>query len=215
MSPNFAVRRDRMIRRQLVARGIGDERVLEAMAAVPRELFVPAACRNLAYADQAVPIGSGQTISQPYVVGAMLAALALRGDERVLEVGTGSGYTAALLSRLAHQVVSVERHARLVMRARAVLDRLGVTNAEVIHGDGSRGWPEQAPYRAIAVHALAGEEPDAFLEQLGTGGRLVIPLRVGRSGILTRFTRTESGVERTTLGRVAFVPLISDQPADG
>jgi protein-L-isoaspartate(D-aspartate) O-methyltransferase len=215
MSASFAVRRDRMILRQLVARGISDERVLEAMAVVPRELFVPPRYRNLAYADQAVPIGSGQTISQPYVVAAILAALALRGDERVLEVGTGSGYTAALLSRLAHQVVSVERHARLAVRARAVLDRVGVTNAEVIHADGSRGWPDQAPYQAIAVHALASEEPDAFLQQLPTGGRLVIPLGVSHHGILTRFTNTEAGVERTTLCRVAFVPLISDQPAGG
>jgi protein-L-isoaspartate(D-aspartate) O-methyltransferase len=209
-----ARRRDRMVRRQLMARGIDDERVLSAMRDTPRETFVPRERRHRAYADEALPIGLGQTISQPYIVALILQAMELRGPERVLEVGTGSGYTAALLSRLVAQVVSIERLAVLAERARRCLTKVGVHNVEVIHGDGGRGWPALAPYDAIAVHALARELPGALVDQLVPGGRLVIPLRATLGGVLTLLTRTESGLDRTQLAAVAFVPLISGVPAE-
>jgi len=208
-----ARRRDRMVRRQLMARGIDDERVLAAMRDTPRETFVPRERRHRAYADEALPIGLGQTISQPYIV-ALIQAMALRGPERVLEVGTGSGYTAALLSRLAAQVVSIERLAVLAERARRCLTKVGVHNVEVIHGDGGQGWPALAPYDAIAVHALARQLPGALVDQLAPGGRLVIPLRATLGGVLTLLTRTESGLDRTHLAAVAFVPLISGVAAE-
>ncbi|MBO0877378.1 MAG: protein-L-isoaspartate(D-aspartate) O-methyltransferase [Pseudonocardia sp.] len=208
-----AKRRDRMIRRQLVARGIDDERVLAAMRDTPREVFVPRERRQRAYSDEALPIGLGQTISQPYIVALILQSMALRGPELVLEVGTGSGYSAALLSRLAARVVSIERLAVLAERARRCLAEVGAGNVEVIHGDGGQGWPALAPYDAIAVHALAPELPGALVEQLAPGGRLVIPLRATLGGVLTLFTRTESGLDRMPLAAVAFVPLISGEAA--
>lgn len=208
-----AKRRDRMVRRQLMARGIDDERVLAAMRDTPREVFVPRERRQRAYADEALPIGLGQTISQPYIVALILQAMALRGHELVLEVGTGSGYSAALLSQLATRVVSIERLAVLAERARRRLDELGARNVDVIHGDGGRGWPGMAPYDAIAVHALAPELSPALVDQLAPGGRLVIPLRATLGGVLTLFTRTGSGLDRTPLAAVAFVPLISGEPA--
>lgn len=208
-------KRDRMVRRQLEPRGITDQRVLAAMRETPRETFVPRDLRGRAYSDEALPIGMGQTISQPYIVAAILQALGLLGHERVLEVGTGSGYSAALLSRLAAHVVSVERLEPLVRRARRCLDTAGADNVEVIHGDGGRGWPAEAPYDAIAVHALAPELPDALVDQLAPGGRLVVPLRGHVGGVLTLFTRTESGLEHRALDAVAFVPLVSGaSPAD-
>jgi protein-L-isoaspartate(D-aspartate) O-methyltransferase len=206
-----AAARDRMIRRHLLARGIDDERVLAAMRDTPREAFVPDDQRHRAYADEALPIGFGQTISQPYIVAAILRALALRGPERVLEVGTGSGYSAALLARLAARVVSIERLAPLAERARRCLAEVGARNVEVVHGDGTRGWPAEAPYDAIAVHALAPKLPPALVEQLAPGGRLVVPLRAEVGGVLTVFTRTESGLDRRSLDAVAFVPLVSGE----
>lgn len=208
-----AKRRDRMIRRQLVARGIDDERVLAAMRDVPREAFVPKERRQRAYSDEALPIGLGQTISQPYIVALILQSMALRGTELVLEVGTGSGYSAALLSRLAAHVVSIERLAVLAESARRRLAEVGARNVEVIHGDGARGWPALAPYDAIAVHALAPELPHALVDQLAPGGRLVIPLRAALGGVLTLYARTESGLDRTHLAAVAFVPLVSGEAA--
>ncbi len=208
---DFAGRRARMVERQLRARGIEDERVLAAMAAVPREAFVPAPRRSRAYADSALPIGAEQTISQPWIVAAICQALALRGSERVLEVGTGSGYSAAVLARLAAEVVSVERHEELALAAREALAALGVDNVEVLVGDGSRGLPERAPFEAIAVHAAAPTPPPALLAQLADGGRMVVPVAAGSVERLTLLRRDGERLRSTDLGPCRFVPLIGEQ----
>lgn len=207
----FADLRQRMVERQLRRRGIGDERVLAAMAAVPREAFVPAALRDRAYADSALPIGSEQTISQPWIVAAICQALALEGPELVLEVGTGSGYSAAVLARLAAQVVSVERHGELAGSARAALAQLGVRNVELLVGDGSRGVPERAPFDAIAVHATAPAAPPALVDQLADGGRLVLPIATGEADTLTLLRRCGETIETESLGPCRFVPLIGEE----
>ena len=202
--------RQRMVERQLRQRGIEDERVLAAMAAVPREAFVPAALRSRAYADSALPIGEGQTISQPWIVAAICQALALRGRERVLEVGTGSGYSAAVLARLAATVISVERHRPLADAAVATLAGLGVANVTVTVADGSRGLPEGAPYDAIAVHAAAPAPPPALVAQLAEGGRLVVPIANGEVEMLTLLRRRGERLEAEELGPCRFVPLIGE-----
>ena len=187
---DFASLRARMVERQLRRRGISDERVLAAMAEVPREAFVPLRQRHRAYADSALPIAERQTISQPWVVAAICQALELGGTERVLEVGTGSGYSACVLSLLAAEVVSVERHHALALGARETLASLAVTNVELIVGDGSRGVPERAPFEAIAVHAAAPAPPPALVAQLAEGGRLVVPVAAGgESDTLTLLRR--------------------------
>ncbi len=203
-------RRARMVERQLRRRGIGDERVLAAMEEVPREAFLPPARHRHAYADSALPIGCQQTISQPWIVAAICQALELRGSERVLEVGTGSGYSAAVLARLAGEVVSVERHAELAATARATLADLGADNVEVLVGDGSRGVPERAPFDAIAVHAAAPGPPPALLDQLADGGRLVVPIAAESVEILTLLRRRGERLEATDLGPCRFVPLIGE-----
>jgi len=208
---DLAEKRARMVERQLWARGIHDRRVLAAMGEVPREEFVPADLRRSAYADSALPIGGGQTISQPWVVAAICQALALAGNERVLEVGTGSGYSAAVLSRLAAEVIGIERDEPLAQGAAAALSRVGAGNVRVLLGDGSRGHPEEAPYEAIAVHASAPAAPPALLEQLAPGGRLVVPIASSESDDLTLLRRTEAGIETTTLAPCRFVPLIGEQ----
>ncbi len=208
---DFAARRARMVERQLRARGIGDERVLAAMGEVPRELFLPAARRRQAYGDSALPIAAEQTISQPWIVAAICQALELEGRERVLEVGTGSGYSAAVLARLAAEVVSVERHEQLAEGAREVLAALGVGNVEVIVGDGSRGVPERAPFDAIAVHAAAPAPPPALLAQLADDGRLVVPVAADSVELLTLLRRRGDRVETTSLGPCRFVPLIGEE----
>jgi protein-L-isoaspartate(D-aspartate) O-methyltransferase len=198
-----------MVRRDLAARGIRDPRVLAAMGAVPRECFVPESLTGRAYEDRALPIDAGQTISQPYVVALTAAALGLTGDERVLDVGAGSGYAAAVLGRLAAQVWAIERHEVLVDRARSNLAAAGVDNVVVIQGDGTLGHPAAAPYDAIAVAAAAPEVPSALVDQLAEGGRLVIP--VGPDGgdqELIRLTRVGDEVEREDLLPVRFVPLL-------
>ena len=200
-----------MVARQLRARGIEDERVLAAMGEVPREEFVPADLRDRAYADSALPIGEEQTISQPWVVAAICQALELRGRERVLEVGTGSGYSAAVLARLAAEVIGIERHESLAEGAAAALRRVGAGNVRVLVGDGSRGYPEQAPFDAIAVHAAAPQAPPALLEQLAEGGRLVVPIASGESDELTLLRRLGDRVESTPLAPCRFVPLIGEQ----
>jgi len=197
-----------MVEHQLRARGIGDERVLAAMGRVPRELFVPQEVRELAYEDGALPIGLGQTISQPYIVGAICQLLGLSGDERVLDVGTGSGYQAAVLAELAATVVTIERLPELAERARGALREAGLERVEVLVGDGSRGVPEHAPYDAIAVAAAAPEVPPALYEQLAPGGRLVLPRgsRLGQDLVLV--ARTAAGpVERSSIP-CRFVPLV-------
>jgi protein-L-isoaspartate(D-aspartate) O-methyltransferase len=204
-----------MVRHQIAARGVRDPRVLDAMRRVPRERFVPAAHRADAWADRPVPIGRGQTISQPYMVALMSEALGLRGNERVLEVGTGSGYQAAVLGELAAEVFSVERIAELGERAARTLAELGCANVTVLIGDGCRGLPEHAPFDAILVAAAAPEGPAALRDQLADGGILVVP--IGESAaiqVLTLVRRTGSRftVEEGTGCR--FVPLIGEGAFD-
>jgi protein-L-isoaspartate(D-aspartate) O-methyltransferase len=197
-----------MVDRHLHRRGISDKRVLGSMAAVPREHFVPEDVRRSAYNDSALPIGHEQTISQPWVVAAICQALRLAGDEKVLEIGTGSGYSAAVLSQLAGQVLSIERVPELGEWARERLDELGVENVEVIVGDGSRGYPEHAPYDAIAVHAASPEAPQSLLSQLAPQGRLVVPIATGSADLLTAFVRENGDLRQETIGPTRFVPLI-------
>lgn len=199
-----------MVRRDIKGRGITDPRVLEAMAAVPREAFVGPGQARRAYADGPLPIGEGQTISQPYVVAWMAEAAEVAAGDRVLEVGTGSGYAAAVLGRLAETVDTVERHAVLAKDAAERLRELGCDNVKVRHGDGSEGWSEHAPYDAIVVAAASPGVPGALREQLRAGGRLVIPVG-GRWSVqrLVRERRSESGeFTREELGAVRFVPLV-------
>jgi protein-L-isoaspartate(D-aspartate) O-methyltransferase len=200
-----------MVERQLRRRGISDERVLAAMREVPRELFVPESQRRRSYADSALPIGSGQTISQPWIVAAISQATELSGDERVLEVGTGSGYSTAVLARLAREVLSIERHAELATEAAQRLRELGIANVEVSVGDGSRGLPERGPFDAIAVHATAPEPPHSLFEQLAPGGRLVIPIASRGADILTQYLRRDGEVVTNVIGPCRFVPLIGEQ----
>jgi protein-L-isoaspartate(D-aspartate) O-methyltransferase len=205
-----------MVERQLRRRGIGDERVLAAMGAVPRERFVPEAERRRAYRDGALPIGHGQTISQPWIVAAIAQALALKGDERVLDVGSGSGYSVAVLAQLATEVIGIERVEALAERSREVLDELGVAGVEIVAADGSEGLPDRAPFDAIAVHATAPAAPASLLRQLAIGGRLVVPIASDRADMLTLFRRTGeevdpasgAGLEVASLGATRFVPLI-------
>ena len=196
-----------MVERQLRRRGIHDERVLAAMGEVPREVFVPPDQRKRAYRDGALRIGEGQTISQPWIVGCMCQLLELHGDERVLEVGTGSGYAAAVLSRLCAAVVTVERFESLAEEAAATLAELGYDNVEVLLGDGSQGAPELAPFGGISVTATARDEPPrALLEQLAPGAALVCPIARGRR---ERLIRVRDGREEA-VAAVRFVPLVSD-----
>ena len=212
--PDFAEQRAWMVERHLRRRGISDERVLRAMAAVPREHFVPENVRRSAYNDSALPIGHEQTISQPWVVAAICQALQLDGDERVLEIGTGSGYSAAVLSQLADQVVSVERVPELGEWARERLNELGIENVEVIVGDGSRGYSERAPYDAIAVHAASPEAPHSLLSQLAPEGRLVVPIATASADLLTAFARENGDLRQETIGPCRFVPLIGAEGFD-
>lgn len=201
-----------MVARQLEARGIRDQRVLAAMRGVPRELFVPERERGRAYADQALPIGCGQTISQPWIVAAIASALELTGEERVLEVGTGSGYSTAVLARLCAEVISVERIGELAAAARLRLEAAGISNVEVMVADGSVGVAERAPFDAIAVHAAVPAPPPSLLSQLAPGGRLVAPVEVGNGEQLTLFRRSANpavaGFERLAIAPCRFVPLL-------
>ena len=208
--------RDDMVRRHIAARGIRDPAVLEAMRSVPREAFLPPELAEFAYEDSPLPIAHGQTISQPYIVALMTAALALGPNDRVLEIGTGSGYAAAILGRIAREVYTIERHAELADRAAARLRELGFDNVHVLHGDGTLGWDAHAPYDAIVVTAGGPDIPDALLGQLAVGGRLVIPIGEDRSlQTLVRVTRQADGsFQREDLGDVRFVPLIGAQGWD-
>jgi protein-L-isoaspartate(D-aspartate) O-methyltransferase len=206
-----------MVERQLRRRGISDERVLRAMGAVPREHFVPEGVRRSSYNDSALPIGHEQTISQPWVVAAICQALNLQGDEKVLEIGTGSGYSAAVLAHLADHVVSIERVPELGEWAHDRLHELGIRHVEVVIGDGSRGDPERAPYDAIAVHAASPEAPHSLLSQLAPDGRLVVPIATGSADLLTAFIRENGDLRQETIGPTRFVPLIGAegfQPPD-
>ena len=209
----FAAARERMVAEQIAGRGIDDDDVLQAMRLVPREHFVPDAERAYAYDDTPLPIPAHQTISEPYVVAYMIAALALGPDDRVLEVGAGSGYAAAILSRIVREVYTVERHPELANYARARLAALGYDNVHVHQGDGTRGWPEHAPYDGIIVAAGGPAVPESLRAQMAAGGRLVMP--VGRSRQqqhLVRVTRrADGGMRDEKLAPVAFVPLIGDE----
>jgi len=203
----FHALRQKMVREHLIARGIRVDRVLDAFRKVPRELFVPPECREHAYDDRPLPIGLGQTISQPYIVALSLQELGLEGREQVLEVGTGSGYQAALLAELAGLVVTVERHVPLADAARARLSQY--ENVRVVVRDGSKGYARMGPYHAIVVAAAAPDAPPALIEQLQNGGRLVMPIEdeAGRQ-TLYRFTREGYDIRREALTAVRFVPLI-------
>lgn len=205
--------REHMVQRHLAARGIREPRVLEAFRAVPREAFLPPELHEFAYEDAPLPIEQGQTISQPYIVALMTAALELRPGDRVLEVGTGSGYAAAILARIAGRVDSIERHEELARLAARRLQQLGFANVSVHHGDGSLGWPEHAPYDAIAVAAAGPRVPRLLLAQLAPGGRLVMPVGEGRElQSLVRITRKPDGsFTREELADVRFVPLVGAQ----
>lgn len=190
---------------------IADERVLAAMARVPREYFVPCPSRHLAYADVPLPIGQGQTISQPFMVALMSQALRLTGRERVLEVGTGSGYQAAVLSHLARTVITVERHLSLAVQAQRLLQDLGCTNVEVYVAGEELGWREGEPYDAILVTAAAPCVPQALLDQLVDGGYLVLPVGSRLEQELVRVTKHEDCIRRENLGGCRFVPLVGKQ----
>jgi len=205
----LAALRSRMVGCQLRGRGIADERVLQAMGRVPRHEFVAEGDRDQAYEDYPLPIGAGQTISQPYMVGLMLEELELTPTDRVLEVGTGSGYATALLAELAAEVVSVERHPSLAARATELLARLGYANLKVIVGDGALGFPPAAPYDAILVSAAAPAVPPALLAQLAEGGRMVIPVGLSDSQQLLLIHMQEGQPHITLREMCRFVPLIS------
>jgi protein-L-isoaspartate(D-aspartate) O-methyltransferase len=200
-----------MVERQLRRRGIRDTRVLAAMAKVPRELFVPEPLREHAYADGALSIGFGQTISQPFVVAAMAELLGLDGDERVLDVGGGSGYAAAILAELAHEVVSIERIPELAERARAALAASAHPEVEVRVGDGTLGAPDRAPFHGISVAAAAPEIPPALYEQLTTGGRLVLPRGSRDAQRLVLVVKTDEGPAERASVPCRFVPLVGEQ----
>jgi len=202
-----------MVKFQLAGRGITDQRVLDAFRSVPREEFLSEDLAEFAYRDTPLPISEGQTISQPYIVALTIDALKLRGDERVLEIGTGSGYAAAVLSRLVKEVFTVERLEPLTELARARLVRLGYRNVQVLHGDGTLGWPEHAPYDAIAVAAGGPEIPKPLRSQMSLGGRMVIPVGSDESSqLLVRLIREdETQFREEDLASVRFVPLIGEQ----
>jgi protein-L-isoaspartate(D-aspartate) O-methyltransferase len=204
---DYETRRWKMVEEQLRERDITDEGVLRAMGKVPRHLFVLPEHRYRAYADGPLPIGEGQTISQPYIVALMAQMLELYGDERVLEIGTGSGYQAAVLAHLGREVHTVERHESLARRAEQILNKVGLSNVSVHVGDGSLGWPENAPYQAILVTAAAPKAPQPLLDQLDESGRLVLPVGSMGAQFLERWRRKSGDFTREVGIAVAFVPL--------
>jgi protein-L-isoaspartate(D-aspartate) O-methyltransferase len=206
----FQRERERMVETQIEQRGICDERVLAAMRSVPRHRFVPGHLIGAAYRDAPLPIDQGQTISQPYIVALMTAELGLTGDEKVLEIGAGSGYQAAILSRLVDGVISVERIPSLARQAQALLDSLGYDNVRIVVGDGTAGWPAEAPYDAIIVTAAAPEVPEPLKQQLADGGRLLVPVGPRWTQQLTRVRRVGGQYYTESLLGVAFVPLIGE-----
>ena len=205
--------RRRLVEQQVRARGVRDERVLEAMLTVPREAFVSKIQAPFAYDDSPLPIAAGQTISQPFVVALMVEALRLTADDRALEVGSGSGYAAAVMSRLCRRVFGIERHPELVAAAGTALAGLGYGNVRLRAGDGTMGWPEESPFDAILVSAGGPRVPEALREQMSIGGRMVIPVgNSGRIQHLVRVVRESADAWREDdLGEVAFVPLIGEQ----
>jgi protein-L-isoaspartate(D-aspartate) O-methyltransferase len=207
-SPELLRLRKRMLEDYVVARGIQDPLVLRAMEKVPRHLFVDEALRERAYGDYALPIGDKQTISQPYIIARTTQALELEGGEKILEIGTGSGYQTAILSQIADHVFSLEKIPQLARRARKVLDVLGCHNVATRILDGTYGWKEEAPFDAILVSAVSGSIPEKLLDQVREGGRLVLPLEDGGDQNLVRLRNTEAGWDKEVLGPCRFVPLV-------
>lgn len=210
---DFAELRERMVRRQIEARGIRDAAILDAFRTVPREAFVSPDYARDAYDDHPLPIEAGQTISQPYIVALMIEAAEIGPDDRVLEVGAGSGYAAAIMSRIAREVIGMERQHDLVEVARRRLERLGYDNVRIIEGDGTRGCPEEAPFDAILAAASGSHVPPSLVAQLASGGRLVMPIGdPGRVQKLVKVTKQEGGIlQQSDLGEVRFVPLIGEE----
>jgi protein-L-isoaspartate(D-aspartate) O-methyltransferase len=207
---DFAAERQRMVQQQLMARDIHEERVLAAMAKVPREEFVPADVKASSYADQALPISEGQTISQPYVVAFMTEQLRLSRDDRVLEVGTGSGYQAAILAELVAEVYTIEIIEQLAKRAEATLRRLGYRNVDVKTGDGYKGWPEHAPFDAITVTCAPDHVPQPLVDQLKEGGRMIIPVGGFGDQQLYLLEKKNGQLQRRAVLPVRFVPMTGD-----
>lgn len=197
-----------MVEEQIVARGIRDPKVIAAMKKVPRHLFVEEALQNQAYSDHPLPIGEKQTISQPYMVALMTEALQLKGMEKVLEIGAGSGYQTAILAEIALKVFSIERIRSLAIQARKLLYELGYLNVEIKFSDGTLGWEEESPFEAILVTAGSPSVPQPLVDQLAVGGRLVIPVGEEVDQDLIRITKTEEGIRRENLGGCRFVKLI-------
>ncbi|MGC8871657.1 MAG: protein-L-isoaspartate(D-aspartate) O-methyltransferase [Caldimicrobium sp.] len=206
----YRVARERMVETQIKARGIKDERVLKAMLKVPRHLFVPSSLRDQAYGDFPLPIGEGQTISQPYIVALMTEALELKGKERVLEIGTGSGYQTAILAELATWVYTIEKYSTLQEKAKAILFELGYKNISFKIGDGTLGWQEAAPFDAIIVTAAAPEIPLPLIEQLAEGGRIVIPVGDEFSQVLVKGIKKGGTLHTKSLEPVRFVKLVGE-----
>jgi protein-L-isoaspartate(D-aspartate) O-methyltransferase len=210
----FAAARRRMVEYQIEARGVRDRRVLAAMREIPRHFFVPDSCRDASYDDRPLPIGEGQTISQPYLVALMTELLALSPDDRVLEIGTGSGYQAAILSRLAAGVISVERLPGVAKQAEENLAKLSITNVRIVVGDGTLGVPEHAPYDAVIITAATPRIPPPLVEQLAEGGRLVAPVGSLDLQTLLKVEKREGRTVTTDYGGVRFVPLIGSHGWD-
>ena len=210
---DFATLRERMVERQIAARGIRDSVILEAFRQVPREEFVSSEHGRRVYGDHPLPIEAGQTISQPYIVALMIEAAGIKPGDRVLEVGAGSGYAAAVMSRIADEVVAIERKPELVAVATERMERLGFGNVRIVEGDGTRGWPEAAPYDAILAAASGSHVPQPLVDQLVDGGRLVMPIgSQAWAQQLVKVTKlADGGTEREDLGGVRFVPLIGDE----
>ncbi len=209
----FERRRRQMVREQLEDRDIEDRDVLDALGIVPREAFVPEDYRSMAYSDRPLPIGKGQTISQPYIVALMTQMAELDGDDRVLEIGTGSGYGVAVASRIADEVYTLERHPELAESARASLEEVGYDNVEVILGDGTKGLPDRAPFDAIIATASGPDVPDSLKEQLAVGGRLVMPVggKTGGQRLVGVRRIDEASYDEEDMGFVRFVPLIGEE----
>ena len=205
---DFPKARLNMVEEQIISRGIKDPRLIAAMKKIPRHLFVEEALQSQAYSDHPLPIGEKQTISQPYMVALMTETLQLRGKEKVLEIGAGSGYQTAILAELAESVFSIERIRSLAIRARELLYELGYFNVEIKIFDGTLGWMEKSPFDAIIVTAGAPDIPQPLIDQLGKGGRLVIPVGDAFAQDLIRITKTEEGIKREDLGGCRFVKLI-------
>ena len=202
--------RERMVATQIAARGVGDEQVLAAMRRVPRHLFVPAEVRGSAYSDYPLPIGHGQTISQPYIVALMTSLLQIQPDDRLLEIGSGSGYQAAVLGILAREVISIERIPEVAQLARKNLADAGITNVTVVIGDGTLGFPGGAPYNGVLITAATPSIPSPLVEQLAEGGRIVAPVGSRDLQELVRLTRKGHDLTRESFGGVVFVPLLGE-----